>query len=83
MLAKNHGHITTIASGAGLFGMAGMLDYCASKFAAVGLHEAVTMDMVAQGKNGIKTTVVCPYFVKTGMFEGAGGRLVVLVPFVL
>jgi all-trans-retinol dehydrogenase (NAD+) len=42
MLDANHGHIVTIASGAGLTGAAGLVDYCASKFAAVGLHEALT-----------------------------------------
>jgi all-trans-retinol dehydrogenase (NAD+) len=42
MLEHNHGHIVTIASGAGLVGMARLVDYCSSKFAAVGLHEALT-----------------------------------------
>jgi all-trans-retinol dehydrogenase (NAD+) len=42
MLENNYGHIVTIASGAGLTGAAGLVDYCSSKFAAVGLHEALT-----------------------------------------
>ena len=42
MLDNNHGHIVTIASGAGLTGIPGLVDYCSSKFAAVGLHEALT-----------------------------------------
>ncbi|XP_065175539.1 epidermal retinol dehydrogenase 2-like [Sycon ciliatum] len=75
MLAKDHGHITTIASSAGLIGVSGMLDYCASKFGAVGLHESVTMEIASLGKTGVKTTLVCPYFVKTGMFEGAASRI--------
>jgi short-subunit dehydrogenase len=33
MLEHNHGHIVTIAS---------LVDYCSSKFAAVGLHETLT-----------------------------------------
>lgn len=42
MLDNNYGHIVTIASGAGLTGASGLVDYCSSKFAAVGLHEALT-----------------------------------------
>jgi all-trans-retinol dehydrogenase (NAD+) len=42
MLENNHGHIVTIASAAGLTGLASLVDYCSSKFAAVGLHEALT-----------------------------------------
>jgi all-trans-retinol dehydrogenase (NAD+) len=42
MIEHNHGHIVTIASAAGLGGVAGLVDYCSSKFAAVGLHEALT-----------------------------------------
>ena len=74
MLTQNHGHVVTVASSAGIFGVNGMLDYCASKFAAVGLHESLTMELYAQGKDGVNTTLVCPYLVHTGMFKGAGGR---------
>jgi short-subunit dehydrogenase len=42
MLEKNHGHIVTIASAAGLAGVPYLVDYCSSKYAAVGLHEALT-----------------------------------------
>ena len=37
MLEKNAGHVVTIASSAGLSGTPGLVDYCASKFAAVGM----------------------------------------------
>lgn len=36
MLERDHGHIVNIASSAGLVGVNGLADYCASKFAAVG-----------------------------------------------
>ena len=71
MLEKNHGHIVTIASMAGIFGSAGLADYCASKFAAVGFEESLRNELINLNKTGIKTTIVCPYFIKTGMFEGA------------
>ncbi|CAF1234268.1 unnamed protein product [Rotaria magnacalcarata] len=70
MLENNHGHIVTIASGAGLVGASGLVDYCSSKFAAVGLHESLTHELYGLKKSGIKTTVVCPSFINTGMFDG-------------
>lgn len=45
-------------------------DYCASKFAAVGFHESLAHELLAEGVEGVKTTLVCPYIVNTGMFEG-------------
>lgn len=45
MMQKNSGHIVSIASIAGIAGTAGMTDYCASKFAAYGLNEALRVEM--------------------------------------
>uniref|UniRef100_A0A1I7XH25 Short-chain dehydrogenase/reductase 3 n=1 Tax=Heterorhabditis bacteriophora TaxID=37862 RepID=A0A1I7XH25_HETBA len=70
MLEANHGHIVTIASIAGKVGVAGLVDYCASKHAAIGFHESVTAELLSMKKDGVKTTVVCPYYVDTGMFDG-------------
>ncbi|XP_029907793.1 retinol dehydrogenase 10-B-like [Myripristis murdjan] len=70
MKAKNHGHIVTIASALGLFSTACVEDYCASKFGAVGFHESLTHELQAECLDGIKTTLVCPYIVDTGMFAG-------------
>jgi short-subunit dehydrogenase len=70
IMEKNHGHIVTIASMAGLFGNAGLCDYCASKFAAVGFDESLRNEILRLGKDGVKTTVVCPYYINTGMFQG-------------
>ena len=74
ILENNHGHIVTIASSAGIFPVNGLVDYCSSKFAAVGLHQSLELELQLQNKSGVKTTLVCPYLVKTGMFAGAGGR---------
>ncbi|XP_068956072.1 epidermal retinol dehydrogenase 2 isoform X2 [Petaurus breviceps papuanus] len=70
MIANNHGHLVCISSSAGLVGVSKLSDYCASKFAAFGFAESIFLEMFAQGYTGIKTTIVCPYFIKTGMFEG-------------
>jgi len=80
MLARNHGHIVTIASAAGLFGTNGLVDYCASKFAAVGFDETLRAELWVQKKTGVHTTVVCPFYISTGMFEGAKTRFPSILP---
>lgn len=51
-------------------------DYCASKFGVVGFHESLSHELKAAEKDGIKTTLVCPYLVDTGMFRGCRIRSV-------
>jgi all-trans-retinol dehydrogenase (NAD+) len=79
MLERDQGHLVTISSAAGLIGVKGLADYSASKFAACGLHEALRMEL-AQRKSRIKTTVVCPFFIDTGMFQGVKTRFPWLLP---
>lgn len=76
MLEKNHGHIVTIASCAGLFGTASLCDYSASKFAAVGFDESLRNELYRNKNTGVKTTCVCPYYINTGMFHGATSEYV-------
>ena len=76
MMKNNHGHVISIASGAGLFGIAGLVDYCASKFGAVGINESLTSELHVAGLDGVHTTLVCPYFINTGMFDGVEIRCV-------
>ena len=72
MIEQRSGHIVTIASVAGLNATGRLTDYCASKFAAVGLDESLRFEMKARGLSDvIKTTVVCPYLTNTGMFQGS------------
>ena len=70
MMEKNHGHVVTIASAAGLFGTNGLADYCASKFAAVGFSESLALEIKAARASDVHISIVCPYFINTGMFEG-------------
>ena len=71
MIERDRGHIVTIASAAGLIGAPRMTDYAASKHAAVGFDDALRSELRHLGHRGIRTTVVCAYFISTGMFEGA------------
>ncbi|XP_023982781.1 epidermal retinol dehydrogenase 2 isoform X2 [Physeter macrocephalus] len=80
MIANDHGHLVCISSSAGLIGVNGLADYCASKFAAFGFAESVFMETFAKKQNGIKTTIVCPFFIKTGMFDGCTTGCPYLLP---
>ncbi|HJQ82579.1 MAG TPA: SDR family oxidoreductase [Candidatus Binatia bacterium] len=79
MLARNRGHVVTIASAAGIVGTARLVDYSASKHAAVGFDEALRLELRRQGSR-VKTTVVCPFYVATGMFAGVRTRFRLLLP---
>jgi len=79
MIERNSGHIVTISSAAGMIGVKGLSDYCAGKFAAFGFDEALRMEL-RRMKSAIKTTVVCPFFINTGMFDGVKTRFPLLLP---
>ena len=80
MKALNHGHIVNIASLAGTVGVPILSDYCASKFAVVGLSESVFQEVRADGYDGIYGTLVLPSLIDTGLFQGAKVRLVKALP---
>lgn len=79
MIQNGSGHIVTISSAAGLIGVYRLADYSASKFAAFGLDESLRME-IHRMKWNIKTTVVCPYYIDTGMFAGVKTRFPFLLP---
>jgi all-trans-retinol dehydrogenase (NAD+) len=79
MLAHGEGHVVTVASAAGLVGVARQTDYSASKHAAVGFDESLRMELRRMGSR-LQTTVVCPYYIDTGMFEGVKTKRPLLLP---
>lgn len=79
MLERNSGHIVTVASAGGLVAAPRLTDYSASKFSAVGLDEALRLELRRDGHD-IMTTVVCPFYVRTGLFEGVESRFPWLLP---
>ncbi len=79
MLARGRGHLVTVASAGGLVGTTRLVDYCASKFAAVGFDDALRAELRRLGQP-IRTTVVCPFYIDTGMFAGVKTRLPWLLP---
>jgi len=78
MMEQNSGHLVMIASAAATSGVAKLADYCASKWATFGYHESIRMELKKLGKTGVKTTVVCPYYINTGMFDGVKSKFPLL-----
>ncbi|MCC6495028.1 MAG: SDR family oxidoreductase [Propionibacteriaceae bacterium] len=77
MLARDTGTIVTIASAAGLVGVARQTDYSASKWAAIGFTESLRAEL---RRTGVSTLVVAPYYIDTGMFAGVQTRFPRLLP---
>ncbi|XP_003469425.1 estradiol 17-beta-dehydrogenase 11 [Cavia porcellus] len=69
MMRNNHGHVVTVASAAGHTVVPFLLAYCSSKFAAVGFHRALTEELAALERTGVKTTCLCPNFINTGFIK--------------
>lgn len=79
MIERGHGSVVTVASAAGLVGVAKQTDYSGSKFAAVGFTESLRAELRG-ARSGVRTLVVCPYYIDTGMFEGVRTRFSFLLP---
>lgn len=79
MIRDDRGHVVTVASAAGLVGVARQTDFAASKHAAVGFDESLRVELRRLAP-GVTTTVVCPYYVDTGMFAGVRTRVPFLLP---
>lgn len=79
MIEAGAGHVVTMASAGGLIGVSRLSDYCASKFGAVGFHESLRAEL-RRTAPGVGTSLICPFFVGTGMFAGVRTRFPFLLP---
>lgn len=79
MLERNRGTVVTIASAAGLLGVARQTDYAASKAAAIGFTESLRAEL-RDASSRVRTLVFMPYYIDTGMFEGVRTRFPLLLP---
>lgn len=68
-LERGHGHLVTTASAAGLLTMVGDAPYSATKHAAVGLAEWLS---ITYGHRGVTVSCLCPQGVRTPMLFGTG-----------
>ncbi|NXA13221.1 RDHE2 dehydrogenase, partial [Sapayoa aenigma] len=80
MMACNRGHLVSTASASGLVGVYRGTDYSASKCAIIGLMEAINSELYHEGKRGIKTTIICPYFVNTKLSKDFQSAKPLLLP---
>lgn len=79
MKQRRSGHIVTIASAAGLLGVVRQVDYSATKHAAVGFAESLRVELHRYAPD-LRTTLVCPYYINTGMFDGVKSKVGWLLP---
>jgi all-trans-retinol dehydrogenase (NAD+) len=63
-----------------LLGVDRQTDYAASKSAAIGFTRSLRVELKQTGHTGVKTTIVEPFFVNTGMFEGVKTRFPSILP---
>lgn len=69
--APGQTRLLNLASAAGFTPNPRMAVYAASKWAVIGWSDSVRLELKQAGVEHVKVTTVCPYYVRTGMFEGA------------
>ena len=86
MIERNDGHIVSVASTAGYFGVPRLGAYCSSKAAALNLHYSLVAELAAADEGALGTaalarradrigsTVVCPYFLRGTHMQLVGDR---------
>lgn len=77
MIERERGTVVTIASAAGLVGVPQQTDYAASKWAALGFTESLRRELAG---SRVKTLIVAPYYINTGMFSGVKTKFPRLLP---
>lgn len=74
MAERNHGMVVTVASIAGYITASKMVDYAASKAAAITFHEGLTAELVSHyHAPKVRTVLMCQGYTRTALFEGFGG----------
>jgi short-subunit dehydrogenase len=63
--------LVNLASAAGFTPNPRMAAYAGSKWAVIGWSDSVRLELKQAGLDHVKVTTVCPYYVNTGMFDGA------------
>jgi NAD(P)-dependent dehydrogenase (short-subunit alcohol dehydrogenase family) len=65
--AQGHGHVVNVASALGTFASPNAATYCATKYAVVGLGEALRQEWHG---TGVQVSTICPGFVRTELIAG-------------
>ncbi|KAK6198058.1 uncharacterized protein RJT21DRAFT_133555 [Scheffersomyces amazonensis] len=82
MIKMKRGYIVTIGSVLGYMSPARLSAYGASKSGLIALHESLTYEVGPPSINpsGVKTLLICPGQLKTGMFKGVVTPSTLLAP---
>lgn len=82
LLLKNKlkGHVVTIASIASLLRGNNLSSYVASKHAIYGFFNCLRTECCTYGIRNLTFSLVCPYAINTGMFEGFETKLNKIIP---
>ncbi|QPG74066.1 hypothetical protein FOA43_001387 [Brettanomyces nanus] len=82
MMKNKRGYIVTVASTLGYLSPARLSAYGASKSGLIALHESLTYELGPPAFNttGVKTLLVCPGQLRTGMFNGVRTPSTLLAP---
>ncbi|KAF2822766.1 NAD(P)-binding protein [Ophiobolus disseminans] len=71
MIATNHGMLITVASLAAYIGAPSLVDYAASKTAALAFHEGLSSELLTVYKAPkVRTVLMCQGYTRTALFEG-------------
>ncbi|MFZ1866449.1 MAG: SDR family oxidoreductase [Polyangiales bacterium] len=71
LIQRPEAHLVHIASASGLIGLPYGSTYASSKWAVIGFGESIRAELKLMGHEHVHTTIVCPSYIGTGMFEGA------------
>jgi short-subunit dehydrogenase len=71
LIDRPESHIVHISSASGLVGLPFGSTYASSKWAVIGFSESIRAELRLLGHKHVHSTVVCPSYIGTGMFEGA------------
>jgi short-subunit dehydrogenase len=75
MIANSHGMIVTVASVAGYLAAPSMVDYAASKAAALSFHEGLSAELTARyNAPKVRTVLMAQNYTRTALFEGFDSR---------
>lgn len=80
-LERNHGHIISMSSTAGVTGTPNLTAYCSTKHAIKGLMEALFLELRQEYKDHkVNTTTIYPFTVNTGLAQKPTTRFDHLIP---
>ena len=71
LIGRPEAHLVHISSASGFIGLPYGSTYASSKWAVIGFSESIRAELAVMGHKHVHSTVVCPSYIGTGMFEGA------------